>query len=53
LNIYFSCITFSTSGYGDLSPAALGTRALVFVESLIVAALVALLVFVLGRRVAR
>lgn len=53
LNVYFSEITFSTIGYGDLSPAAPGTRALVFVESLIGAVLVALLVFVLGRRVAR
>jgi uncharacterized protein YjbI with pentapeptide repeats len=53
LNIYFSGITFSTIGYGDLSPAAPGTRALVFVESLVGAVLVALLVFVLGRRVAR
>jgi hypothetical protein len=53
LNVYFSGITFSTIGYGDLSPAAPGTRALVFVESLLGAVLVALLVFVLGRRVAR
>jgi uncharacterized protein YjbI with pentapeptide repeats len=53
LNIYFSGITFSTIGYGDLSPAAPGTRTLVFVESLVGAVLVALLVFVLGRRVAR
>jgi hypothetical protein len=53
LNVYFSGITFSTIGYGDLSPAAPGTRALVFVESLLSAVLVALLVFVLGRRVAR
>jgi hypothetical protein len=53
LNVYFSGITFSTIGYGDLSPAAPGTRALVFVESLVGAVLVALLVFVLGRRVTR
>lgn len=53
LNAYFSVITFSTIGYGDLSPHGPYSRALVAVESILGAVLVALLVFVLGRRVAR
>ncbi|WEL22698.1 pentapeptide repeat-containing protein [Halorhabdus sp. BNX81] len=53
LNVYFSVITFSTIGYGDLSPASPWSRVLVAGESLVGAILVALLVFVLGRRVAR
>ncbi|ERJ05763.1 Serine-threonine protein kinase [Halorhabdus tiamatea SARL4B] len=53
LNVYFSVITFSTIGYGDLSPASAWSRVLVAGESLVGAILVALLVFVLGRRVAR
>jgi uncharacterized protein YjbI with pentapeptide repeats len=53
LNIYFSIITFSTIGYGDLSPAAPGSRVLVAFESITGALLLALLIFVLGRRVAR
>lgn len=53
LNLYFSVITFSTIGYGDLSPAGPGTRILVAFESVAGALLMALLIFVLGRRVAR
>jgi Ion channel. len=53
LNGYFSIITFSTIGYGDLSPHGPVSRVLVAVESLAGAVLVALLIFVLGRRVAR
>jgi uncharacterized protein YjbI with pentapeptide repeats len=53
INIYFSIITFSTIGYGDLSPAAPGSRVLVAFESITGALLLALLIFVLGRRVAR
>ena len=53
LNLYFSIITFSTIGYGDLSPASPLARALVGFESIAGALLLALLVFVLGRRVAR
>ncbi|MFC6964932.1 pentapeptide repeat-containing protein [Halocatena marina] len=53
LNIYFSVTTFSTIMDGGLAPAGNGTRAVVAVESITGALLVALLVFVLGRRVAR
>lgn len=53
LNLYFSTITFSTIGYGDLSPASPLARLLVSIESIAGALLLALLVFVLGRRVAR
>lgn len=53
MNLYFSVITFSTIGYGDLSPASPFARVLVSIESIAGALLLALLVFVLGRRVAR
>lgn len=53
LNLYFSVITFSTLGYGDLSPHGPLSRTFVAVESLAGAVLVALLIYVLGRRVAR
>ena len=53
LNIYFSVITFSTIGYGDLSPAGPWSRLLVGIESIAGALLLALLIFVLGRRVER
>jgi hypothetical protein len=43
----------TANGYGDLLPAASGTRALVFVESLVGVVPVALFLFVLGRRVSR
>jgi uncharacterized protein YjbI with pentapeptide repeats len=51
--LYFSVITFSTIGYGDLYPASWWSKVLVGVESLSGALLVALFVFVLGRQVAR
>jgi uncharacterized protein YjbI with pentapeptide repeats len=51
--IYFSIITFTTIGYGDLYPVGTGSKVLVGAESLSGALLVALFVFVLGRRVAR
>jgi hypothetical protein len=51
--LYFSAITFTTIGYGDFYPAGTGSRILVALESLAGALLIALFVFVLGRRVAR
>jgi hypothetical protein len=52
-SLYFSVITFTTIGYGDLYPIGTGSKFLVGVESLFGAILVALFIFVLGRRVAR
>lgn len=48
--LYFSVITFTTLGYGDFHPATGSTQFLASVESLVGALLMALLVFVLGRR---
>lgn len=53
VNMYFSIVTFTTLGYGDIQPAGPETQALAGLESLLGAALIALLVFVLGRRSAR
>mgnify|MGYP000569075647 CR=1 FL=1 len=50
---YFSVITFSTIGYGDFYPVSPVSRLLVGIESLAGALLIALFVFVIGRRVAR
>lgn len=52
-SLYFSVITFSTIGYGDLAPRGVGSQVLVGLESLAGAVLVALFIFVLGRRTAR
>lgn len=52
-SIYFSVITFTTIGYGDLYPTGAWSKVLVGFESLSGAILIALFVFVLGRRVAR
>lgn len=52
-SLYFSAITFTTIGYGDFYPAGTGSRILVALESLGGALLIALFVFVIGRRVAR
>lgn len=49
-NIYFSAVTFTTLGYGDVQPASSTAEALATVESFLGALLMALLVFVLGRR---
>ncbi|MFB6268190.1 MAG: ion channel, partial [Halodesulfurarchaeum sp.] len=51
-NLYFSLVTFTTLGYGDIQPVGAMARFLASVESFIGALLVALVVFVLGRRVA-
>jgi uncharacterized protein YjbI with pentapeptide repeats len=52
-NVYFSIVTFTTLGYGDVQPVGTIARTLAGIESFIGALLVALVVFVLGRRVAR
>lgn len=49
-NFYFSAVTFTTLGYGDIQPATSGTRFLASVESLAGALLMALFVYVLSRR---
>jgi uncharacterized protein YjbI with pentapeptide repeats len=51
-SLYFSTITFSTLGYGDLFPTG-GARALATVESFVGALSIAYLVSVLSRRVIR
>lgn len=48
--LYFSVITFTTSGSGDFQPVTEGTRLLLSIEALSGTLLMALLVFVLGRR---
>lgn len=53
INLYFSVVTFTTLGYGDIQPSNGATQALAGLESLLGAVLIALLVFVLGRRAAR
>lgn len=52
-SLYFSVITFSTIGYGDHYPDGPLSRLLVGFESLSGAILIALFIFVLGRRTAR
>lgn len=49
-HFYFSVVTFTTLGYGDFQPAGPGSRLLASFESFVGALLMALLVFVLGRR---
>ncbi|MFC7079106.1 pentapeptide repeat-containing protein [Halorussus caseinilyticus] len=49
-SVYFSVVTFTTLGYGDLQPATGFAQALATVESFLGALLMAYLVFVLGRR---
>lgn len=48
-HLYFSTVTFTTLGYGDFQPVG-WARLLATVESFVGALLMALLVFVLGRR---
>jgi len=52
-SIYFSAITFTTIGYGDLYPTGIGSKLLVAFESLSGALLLALAIYVLGRQVSR
>ena len=49
-NLYFSGVTFTTLGYGDIQPATPAVEVMATVESFLGALLMALLVFVLGRR---
>ncbi|WP_436927152.1 pentapeptide repeat-containing protein [Halosimplex amylolyticum] len=50
-SLYFSVITFTTLGYGDIQPVGAAARLVAGVESLLGALLAALLVFVLTRLV--
>ena len=50
-SLYFSVVTFTTLGYGDISPVGDTARAIAGLEALIGQLLVALLVFVLTRRI--
>jgi len=52
-SIYFSALTFTTLGMGDYIPVGGGGQALVTLNTAFGAILLALLVFVLGRRAAR
>lgn len=52
-NLYFSTITFTTIGYANVAPAGPWSRLFVGIESFLGALLMALLVFVLGRRSTR
>lgn len=49
LSMYFSVVTFTTLGYGDISPVGLAAY-IAASEAVIGSSLLALLVFVLGRR---
>ena len=49
-SLYFSAITFATLGYGDIQPVGPWARAIAGLESLVGSMLMALLVFVLTRR---
>ncbi len=50
-SLYFSVITFSTLGYGDIQPVGTGARTIAATESFLGSLLMALLVFVLTRRI--
>lgn len=52
-SFFMSIMTFTTLGYGDMHPVGSGARMLAGAESLSGAIFVALVVYVLGRRVAR
>lgn len=52
-NLYFSVVTFTTLGYGDVQPSTGAVQLLAGIQSLLGAALIALLVAVLSRRVMR
>ena len=49
--LYFSAVTFATLGYGDIQPIGPLARALAGIEALLGSLLMALLLFVLTRRV--
>lgn len=49
-SLYFSIVTFTTLGFGDVQPATGAADALASIEAFAGALLMALLVFVLGRR---
>jgi len=51
--LYFSTLTFTTSGLGDFQPVGETGRALVTAQAVLGAILIAIFVFVLGRRAAR
>lgn len=53
LSVYFSVVTFTTLGYGDIQPTNPATQTLAGIESLIGAILIAMLVFVFARRATR
>ena len=50
--VYYSLITFTTVGYGDINPVNAAARTLAVSEGILGVLLAALVVFVLGRRVA-
>jgi hypothetical protein len=50
-SLYFSVVTFTTLGYGDISPLGSYARAIAGIEALTGTALMALLVWVLARRI--
>jgi hypothetical protein len=50
--VYYSTLTFTTLGFGDFRPLGIG-QALTTVETALGTILIALLVFMLGRRAAR
>ena len=50
-SLYFSVVTFTTLGYGDISPIGTYARTVAGIEALTGTALMALLVFVLSRRI--
>jgi uncharacterized protein YjbI with pentapeptide repeats len=52
-SLYFSALTFTTLGYGDFNPVTRAGRLLAVVETSIGVILLAILVFVFGRRATR
>lgn len=52
-SLYFSLVTFTTLGYGDIQPIGLTSQISAAIESLLGAILVALLIFTVGRKVKR